>query len=54
VKSSLGFVSRSASAGVHFRAEAIVVAARWYLRYGLLYRIVEDVCLPGVGSTSTM
>jgi transposase-like protein len=34
---------RSAFAGFRFPAEAIVVAVRWYLRYGLSYRDVEEL-----------
>jgi transposase-like protein len=34
---------RSAFAGFRFPAEAIVVALRWYLRYGLSYRDVEEL-----------
>ncbi|WP_433365057.1 IS6 family transposase [Actinoplanes sp. CA-142083] len=34
---------RSAFAGFHFPAEVIVVAVRWYLRYGLSYRDVEEL-----------
>ena len=34
---------RSAFAGYRFPAEVIVVAVRWYLRYGLLYRDVEEL-----------
>ena len=33
---------RSAFAGFRFPAEVIVVAVRWYLRYGLSYREVEE------------
>ena len=36
-------VSRSAFAGFRFPAEVIVVAVRWYLRYGLSYRDVEEL-----------
>jgi transposase, IS6 family len=36
-------VSRSALAGFRFPAEVIVVAVRWYLRYGLSYRDVEEL-----------
>jgi transposase-like protein len=32
----------SAFAGFRFPAEVISVAVRWYLRYGLSYRDVED------------
>jgi transposase-like protein len=35
--------SRSAFAGFRFPAEVIVVAVRWYLRYGLSYRDVEEL-----------
>jgi transposase-like protein len=34
---------RSAFAGFRFPAEVIVVAVRWYLRYGLSYRDVEEL-----------
>jgi transposase-like protein len=34
---------RSAFAGFRFPPEAIVVAVRWYLRYGLSYRDVEEL-----------
>src|SRR3954454_10216073 len=34
---------RSAFAGFRFPAEVIVVAVRWYLRYGLWYRDVEEL-----------
>ena len=33
----------SAFAGFRFQAEVIVVAVRWYLRYGLSYRDVEEL-----------
>jgi hypothetical protein len=33
----------SAFAGFRFPAEVIVVAIRWYLRYGLSYRDVEEL-----------
>jgi transposase-like protein len=33
----------SGFAGGRFPAEVIVVAARWYLRYGLSYRDVEEL-----------
>ena len=36
-------VSRSAFAGFRFPPEAITVAVRWYLRYGLSYRDVEEL-----------
>ena len=37
------FPPRSAFAGFRFPAEAIVPAVRWYLRYGLSYRDVEEL-----------
>ena len=42
----------SAFAGFRFPAEVIVVAVRWYLRYGLSYRDVEEL-LAERGSRST-
>jgi transposase-like protein len=33
----------SAFTGFRFPAEVIVVAVRWYLRYGLSYRDVEEL-----------
>jgi len=36
-------VSRSAFAGFRFPAGVITVAVRWYLRYGLSYRDVEEL-----------
>ena len=33
----------SAFAGYRFPAEVIVVAVRWYLRFGLSYRDVEEL-----------
>jgi transposase-like protein len=35
--------SSSAPAGYRFPREAIAVAVRWYLRYGLSYRDVEEL-----------
>ena len=35
--------SGSAFAGFRFPAEVIVIAVRWYLRYGLSYRDVEEM-----------
>jgi hypothetical protein len=35
--------SRSVFAGCRFPAEVITVAVRWYLRYGLSYRDVEEL-----------
>ena len=34
---------RSAFAGFRFPPEVIVVAVRWYLRYGLSYRDIEEL-----------
>ena len=34
---------RSAFAGFRFPPEVIVVAVRWYLRFGLSYRDVEEL-----------
>jgi transposase, IS6 family len=34
---------RSAFAGFRFPSEVIVLAVRWYLRYGLSYRDVEEL-----------
>jgi hypothetical protein len=36
-------IPRSAFAGFRFPAEVITVAVRWYLRYGLSYRDVEEL-----------
>jgi len=36
-------VDRSAFAGFRFPAEVITVAVRWYLRYGLSYRDVDEL-----------
>ena len=36
-------VERSAFAGFRFSPEVITVAVRWYLRYGLSYRDVEEL-----------
>ena len=36
-------VSRSAFSGFRFPAEVTTVAVRWYLRYGLSYRDVEEL-----------
>jgi hypothetical protein len=36
-------VDRSAFAGFRFPREVITVAVRWYLRYGLSYRDVEEL-----------
>ncbi len=43
-------VERSAFAGFRFPPEVITVAVRWYLRYGLSYRDVEELLAErGVG-----
>jgi transposase-like protein len=34
---------RSAFAGFRFPADVIVLAVRWYLRFGLSYRDVEEL-----------
>jgi transposase-like protein len=39
----LGSVSRSAFAGFRFPPEVITLAVRWYLRFGLSYRDVEEL-----------
>jgi transposase-like protein len=40
---------KSAFNGFRFPAEVIVVAVRWYLRYNLSYRDVEELLIePGV------
>jgi transposase-like protein len=39
--------AQSAFAGFRFPAEVIVVAVRWYLRYGLSYRDVEELLNEG-------
>jgi transposase-like protein len=36
-------VSRSAFVGFRFPADVIVLAVRWYLRFGLSYRDVEEL-----------
>src|ERR1700690_1563482 len=40
---SIPAFSRSAFAGFRFPPEIIVLALRWYLRYGLSYRDVEEL-----------
>jgi transposase-like protein len=42
-RSSVWSPPKSAFAGFRFPAEVIVVAVRWYLRYGLSYRDVEEL-----------
>ena len=44
--------SRSSLAGFHFPREVIVLAVRWYLRYGLSYRDVEEL-LSGASRLTT-
>jgi transposase, IS6 family len=39
---------RSAFAGFRFPPDVIVLAVRWYLRFGLSYRDLED-CSPSAG-----
>jgi len=39
----MAVVERSAVAGFRFPPEVITVAVRWYLRYGLSYRDVEEL-----------
>jgi len=36
-------VPRSAFAGFRFPSDVIVIAVRWYLRFGLSYRDVEEL-----------
>lgn len=36
-------IDRSAFAGYRFPPEVIVLAVRWYLRYGLSYRDIEEL-----------
>jgi transposase-like protein len=43
VRSVVPVVDRSSSAGFRFRREVITVAVRWYLRYGLSYRDLEEL-----------
>jgi len=40
---ALGFASSSAPAGYRFPREVIAVAVRWYLRFSLSYRDVEEL-----------
>jgi transposase, IS6 family len=40
-------VDRSAFAGFRFPPEVITIAVRWYLRYGLSYRDVEELLSEG-------
>ena len=43
VRSCASLSSRSAFTGFRFPTEVITVAVRWYLRYGLSYRDVEEL-----------
>ncbi|MDQ6613810.1 MAG: IS6 family transposase [Actinomycetota bacterium] len=42
-RASAPTIDRSAFAGYRFPPEAIVLAVRWYLRYGLSYRDIEEL-----------
>jgi transposase, IS6 family len=42
-RAARSYVERSAFAGFRFPPEVITVAVRWYLRYGLSYRDVEEL-----------
>ena len=42
-RSRFGPVPQSAFAGFRFPPEVIVLAVRWYLRFGLSYRDVEEL-----------
>jgi transposase-like protein len=44
---------RSAFAGFRFPADVIVLAVRWYLRFGLSYRDVENSSSSGVSRFTT-
>jgi transposase-like protein len=43
IRPRLAPVSRSAFAGFRFPPDVIVLAVRWYLRFGLSYRDVEEL-----------
>jgi transposase-like protein len=43
----------SAFAGSRFPSEVIVLAVRWYLRYGLSYRDLEELLASGVPRSTT-
>jgi transposase-like protein len=45
IRRSPSLTPRSAFAGFRFPAEVIVVAVRWYLRYNLSYRDVEELLI---------
>ncbi len=38
-------IPRTAFAGFRFPAEVIIVAVRWYLRFGLSYRDIEELLI---------
>ena len=44
---------RSAFAGFRFPADVIVLAVRWYLRFDLSYRDVEELPASGVSRWTT-
>ena len=44
---------RSAFSGFRFPPEVITVAVRWYLRYGLSYREVEERSLNAASTSIT-
>ena len=46
-------IQRSAFAGFRFPPEVITVAVRWYLRYGLSYRDVEERWPSAVSRSTT-
>jgi transposase-like protein len=43
----------SAFAGFRFPAEVNMLAVRWYLRYGLSYRDVEELTSPSTAGSCT-
>jgi transposase, IS6 family len=43
-------IHRSAFVGFRLPPEIIVIAVRWYLRYGLSYRDVEELLAERVGA----
>jgi transposase-like protein len=43
VHSRTSLPAQSAFTGIRFPAEVIVLAVRWYLRYGLSYRDIEEL-----------
>ena len=44
---------RSAFAGFRFPPDVIVLAVRWYLRFGLSYRDVEELLTEGASRSTT-